>query len=42
MATIIAVLIALGLIGTPEEFNSLDEQQQQELTEIVIMDEVNS
>lgn len=41
MATIIALLIGLGLVGSPEEFNTLDQQQQNELIEIVIVDDIN-
>ncbi len=42
MTTIITILIALGLIGTPEEFHTLEQQEQDKLIEIVIMDEVNT
>ena len=35
---IIAALIALGLISTPADFENATEQEQAELTEIVIAD----
>jgi len=39
MATIIAILISLGLVGTEADFNNLDQVQQDQLVEIVIVDE---
>lgn len=42
MEILIALLIALGLLGSPEDFNNLDQQNQDELIEIVIMDDVNT
>ncbi len=41
MAIIIAILISLGLTGSVGEFNSLNEQQQNELTEIVIVEDLD-
>ena len=42
MTTIIAILIALGFLGSPQEFHELDQPQQDELTSIVIIDDVNN
>lgn len=41
MTTIIAILMALGLILSPGDFKNLDVDQQEELMEIVITDETN-
>ncbi len=41
MTTIIALIISLGLIGSPEAFNDLPENEQQELVDIVIAEDEN-
>lgn len=41
MTAIIAALIVLGLIGSPQEYNDLSEQEKKEYTEIIIMDDVH-
>ncbi len=38
MTLILAMLIALGLIGNPTEFDNLSTEQQNNLIEIVIDD----
>lgn len=41
MAAIIALLISLGLVGSPQEFNNLSDGEQQNLVNIVITDDVD-
>lgn len=42
MTTIIALLMALGLITSPGNFDNLNQTQQDELTQqVIITDEVN-
>ena len=41
MTTIIAILMALGLIFSPGNFESLDQSQQDELMEVIITEETN-
>ncbi len=41
MTLIISLLMALGLVSSPEEFNNLSAQEQSDLTEIVIVDEID-
>lgn len=38
ITVIIALLMALGLIDSPEAYNSLSDQEQLELQEIIIAD----
>lgn len=41
MAAIIALLISLGLIGSPQEFNDLSDGEQQNLVNIVNMEDID-
>ncbi|MFM9952322.1 MAG: hypothetical protein ACKV1O_30610 [Saprospiraceae bacterium] len=41
MATIIALIIALGLIGNPEEFNTLTHETQQHYISIVTGEDIH-
>ena len=38
MSTLIAVLLALGLLSSPEGWNDLSEQEQEDMIEIVETD----
>ena len=41
MAAIITLLISLGLIGSPQEFNDLSDEEQQNLVNIVNMEDID-
>ncbi len=41
MTAIIALIIALGFLNSPEEFYNLNQQQQDDLIEIVIVDDMD-
>jgi hypothetical protein len=38
MPAIIILLITLGLLGSPEEWNNLSPEEQEEMTEIIETD----